>query len=135
MNFNKVIIAGHSTKDVETAFTQSGTEYAKCGIAVNNGFGENKKVCFIDFTCWGKTAKFLAKHFSKGISIIVEGELQLDTWEKDGKKNWKHTLNVQSVGFAGGDKKYQADSAEADPVSKKISESAKADLQNEDIPF
>ena len=86
MNFNKVIIAGHLTKDVETAFTQSGTEYAKCGIAVNNGFGENKKVCFIDFTCWGKTAKFLAKHFAKGKSIIVEGELQLDTWEKDGKK-------------------------------------------------
>lgn len=104
MNYNRIILVGHLTKEPETAFTTTGSEYCKCGIAVNNGYGDKKKVCFIDFTAWSKTAQFLAKHFKKGDSILIEGELQLDVWEKDNKKNYKHTVNVQSVNFAGGKK-------------------------------
>lgn len=127
MNFNKVIIAGHLTKDVETGFTTTGTAFAKCGIAVNNGYGDKKKVCFIDFVTWGKTSEFLSKHFTKGKAIIIEGELQFDTWEKDGKKNYKHTLNVSQVGFAGGDKKDQ-DTTATQTESKQAPSSIEEDI-------
>lgn len=104
MNYNKLILVGHLTKDIETGFTQSGTEFSKCSIAVDSGYGDKKKTCFIDFVTWSKTATFLNKNFSKGKPILVEGELQLDTWEKDGQKRSKHSMNVMSVGFAGGKK-------------------------------
>lgn len=126
MNYNKCILVGHLTKEIETAFTQTGTEYAKCGIAVNSGYGEKVKVMFIDFTAWGKTAQFLAKNFSKGKCILLEGEIQLDTWEKDGKKNYKHSLNVQNVGFAGGEKKDE---------SAAVVGSENKQVDDETIPF
>ncbi len=128
MNYNKCIFVGHLTKEPETAFTTTGTEYAKCGIAVNNGYGEKQKVCFIDFVCWSKTAQFLAKHFSKGKPIIIEGELQLDTWKdkESGQNRSKHTINVQSVGFAGGDKKQD--------TTATVTENQPVDNEK-DIPF
>lgn len=128
MNYNKVVLIGHLTKDIESGFTTGGTAFAKSGIAVNNGYGEKKTVTFIDFVTWGKTSEFLAKHFSKGKCILIEGELKLETWEKDGKKNYKHTINVQSVGFAGGDKDKKEDTTATQTENKPVSADEEADI-------
>lgn len=127
MNYNKVVLIGRLTKEIENGFTTTGTEFSKCSIAVDSGYGEKKKTCFIDFVTWSKTATFLNKHFSKGKQILIEGELQLDTWEKEGKKNYKHTINVSNVSFAGGDKKEEtATQTENKPVTS---------IEDESIPF
>ncbi len=38
---------------------------------------------FLDITLWGKQAESLAPYLNKGTFIMVEGRLQLDTWETD----------------------------------------------------
>lgn len=129
MNYNRVVLIGHLTKDIETAFTTTGTEYAKSGIAVNSGYGDKVKVMFIDFTAWGKTAQFLAKNFKKGQCILIEGELQLDTWEKDSKKHYKHTVNVSSVNFAGGKKDQDTTATQTE------TKPAQVETDSDSVPF
>ena len=99
MNFNLVLMGGHMTRDIETSFTPNQVQVAKGGIAVNKKYKDTQRVCFLDFVAFGKTAEFLVKYFSKGSPVLLQGELQLDTWEKDGQKRSKHELLVDRVSF------------------------------------
>lgn len=102
-NWNQITLAGHITRDPEMKFVgDKQTALATFGLAVNTGFGANKKPCFIDVKAWGKQAELIAQHFSKGSAIIVGGELQQETWEKDGQKRSKHVINLKDFGFIGG---------------------------------
>lgn len=94
-NFNKVILAGHLTRDVELKYTPKGTAIARLGVAVNRKWktesGEQKEeVTFVDVDAFGKTAETLAQYLSKGRALLIEGRLKLDQWE-DKKTNEKRS--------------------------------------------
>lgn len=117
MDFNKVILVGRLTRDTENQFTTNATEYSKFGIALNNGYGEKKKVVFVDVTAWGKTANFVKEHFTKGKEILIEGRLEFDQWEKDGQKHSKLYVTAEKVSFAGSKPAdYSVKPASAEPV-------------------
>jgi single-strand DNA-binding protein len=92
-SFNKVILMGNLTRDVETRFTPSGAAVTEIGLAVNEKRKQGEQwvdeVVFVDITLWGKTAEVCAQYCQKGSPLFVEGKLKLDVWEKDGKKNYK----------------------------------------------
>ena len=54
---NKVILVGRLTRDPEVRYTQKGTAVASFSIAVNTGFGENKRADFIPIVVWDKLAE------------------------------------------------------------------------------
>ena len=93
MNYNKVIIAGNLTKDPELVASKSGTSIANITIAVNETIVSNgekqTKANFFSCTAFGKTAENISKYFAKGKQIFIEGRLQQEVWETDGKKNSK----------------------------------------------
>lgn len=103
-SFNKVILAGNITRDIEQRFTPRGTATAQFGIAVNRKWtaesGEkNEDVCFVDCTVFGKQAETLVKYVVKGDPLLIEGRLDLDEWEdKETKKN-RQKLFVVVEGF------------------------------------
>jgi single-strand DNA-binding protein len=130
MSYNKVIMMGRLTRDVEMRDLASGTKVAEFGLAVDSGFGENKKVTFIDVTVWSKQAEFVAKFFKKGEPIHVEGRLDLDTWEKDGQKRSKHKLTAERVSFCLGSKSKDPNNSEPIPMDQK-----KWDANEEQPPF
>lgn len=102
-DFNRVILIGRLTRDPEKAYTTAAMAYTKFGIAVNNGFGDNKKTVFVDITTWGKTAEFVSTYFTKGKEILVEGRLELDNWtSKEGEKRSKLYVTGEKVSFSGG---------------------------------
>lgn len=106
-NFNKVILLGNLTRDVELRTTQGGTALAKFGMAINRKWstpnGEQKEeVCFVDLTAWGRQAEVLSQYVKKGSQLFVEGRLQYSTWEKDGVKKNKLDVVVESFQFVGG---------------------------------
>jgi single-strand DNA-binding protein len=80
------------------------------GLAVNdrrkNASGEwVDETTFVDVTLWGRTAEVACEYLSKGSPLFIEGRLKLDTWEKDGKKNYKLRVvcdRMQMVGGKGG---------------------------------
>ena len=118
-NFNRVILAGHLTRDVEVKYLQSGTAVASIGMAVNNrvkrGDDWEEEPVFVDVTAWGRTAENAGKFLSKGSPVLVEGKLKFDQWEdRDGNRRSKLTVtadNVQFLGSKGGGGKEAAKDA------------------------
>jgi len=109
-SFNKVILMGNLTRDVELRKTASGSPVASFGLAINEKFksnGETKEsVVFIDITVWGSQGENCAKYLKKGSPVLVDGKLKLDTWEAEGQKRSKMTatgLQVQFLGAGNGD--------------------------------
>lgn len=98
MSMNICVFQGNLTRDPEFRTAQTGTSICNFSIAVNSGFGENKKTMYMDCTAFGKQAEIINENFKKGKEILVNGELVLDTWEdKDtGSKRSRHKLNLAS---------------------------------------
>jgi len=106
-NFNKVILVGNLTRDPQMRYTPSGTAVCDFGVAVNRQWkshdGENKEdVCFIDVSAWGRTGEVIAEYKKKGDQILIEGRLQMQTWQgQDGQKRTKHVVVAEAVQFLG----------------------------------
>ena len=106
-SFNRVILMGNLTRDVELRYTGSQLAVTDIGLAVNdkrkNQQGEwIDEVTFVDITLWGRTAEIAAEYLTKGSPVLIEGRLKLDTWEKDGKKNYKLKVVGEVMRLLGG---------------------------------
>lgn len=106
-SFNKVILMGNLTRDIELRYTTSGMAIGACGIAVNdrrkNQAGEwVDEPTFVDLTFFGRTAEIAGEYLSKGSPIHIEGRLKLDTWEKEGQKRSKLQVIVERMQMLGG---------------------------------
>lgn len=102
-SYNKVILLGNLTRDIETRSTGSGTTVAKFGLAVSRKFSDRdgnqkEETTFVDVDAFGKQAEVLAKYLRKGSPLMIEGRLRFDQWEAaDGQKRSK--LGVVLEGF------------------------------------
>ncbi|MFK7738028.1 MAG: single-stranded DNA-binding protein [Pirellulaceae bacterium] len=93
-SYNRVILMGNLTRDVELRYTPAGTPVTEVGLAVNDRRKNQNgdwvdETTFVDVTFWGRTAEVASEYLSKGSPVFIEGRLKLDTWEKDGQKNYK----------------------------------------------
>jgi single-strand DNA-binding protein len=101
--FNKMILAGNLTRDIEMRNTPTGLAISNTGIASNRKFksktGENKEeVLFLDITFFGRTAEVAQQYLRKGSKVLVDGRLKLDQWtDANGQKRSKHSLVVESM--------------------------------------
>ena len=110
-SYNRVILMGNLTRDIEIKYLQSGTAVADVTVAVNDRRKNQQtgewieEVTFVDVTMWGRTAEIAGEYLSKGSPVLVEGRLKLDRWEKDGQKHSKLRVvceNMRMVGGRGG---------------------------------
>ena len=101
--YNRVILVGNLTRDVEIRYTPSGSAIGKVGIATNRRFkganGEMKdETMFIDLTFFGRTAEIANQYLRKGSKVLVEGRLVLEQWTaQDGTKRSKHSVTVDNL--------------------------------------
>jgi single-strand DNA-binding protein len=108
-SFNRVILMGNLTRDIELRYLPSQMAVADIGLAVNdrrkNANGEwIEEVTFVDVTVWGRTAEVMSEYLSKGSPVFIEGRLKLDTWEQDGQKRSKMKVlceRMQLIGAKG----------------------------------
>ena len=105
---NRVILLGNVTRDIEVKYLQSGTAVTEMGMAVNDRRKNQQtgewidEVTYVDVTLWGRTAEIAGEYLSKGSPVFIEGRLKLDTWEKDGKKNYKLRVVGERLQLLGG---------------------------------
>ncbi len=86
---NKVEILGRLTKDVEVRESKSkGVKYGLFTLAVNRK-SNKEQTDFIDCVCFGKLVDIISKYVQKGNRLIVEGELNIDTYQDKEGKNQK----------------------------------------------
>src|SRR4029077_13214739 len=100
-SFNKVILLGNLTRDPEVRYTPKGTAVTELGMAVNRVYtaenGEKREeTTFVDVTLWGRTAEIAGEYLKKGRPVLIEGRLQLDTW--DDKQSGQKRSKLKVVG-------------------------------------
>jgi len=110
-SFNRVILMGNLTRDVEIKYLQSGMAVAEVTLAVNDRRKDSKtgqwveEVSFVECTLWGRTAEIAGEYLSKGSPVLIEGRLKLHQWETEGQKRSKLRVvceNMRMVGGRGG---------------------------------
>lgn len=103
--FNKTIMMGRITKDLELKTTPSGVSVLSFSIAVDRKYqakGEEKKTDFFNCVAWRNEAEFIARWFGKGRMILLEGELQNRTYEdNNGVTRYVTELIVDRATFTG----------------------------------
>ena len=136
-SYNKVILMGNLTRDIEIRHINSNTAVGNFGLAVNRKFktqaGEQREeVTFVDCEAWGRTAEVMAQYLAKGRSVLIDGRLKLDQWDdKDGGgKRSKLSVVVENFQFtdSGGNQ------GERQSVSSGAG-SKPAPIDHDDIPF
>ena len=108
-SYNRVILIGNLTRDPEVKYIPSGLAVADFGLAVNRqstdkSTNERKEeVTFVDITLWGREAELAGEYLAKGRSVLVEGRLQMDSWDdkQTGQKRTKLKVVGDRIQFLG----------------------------------
>ena len=116
---NKVVLTGRLVRDAELGYIPNvGVPKLSFSLAVERNYQKdknNKKVDFINCEQLGKHVENLCQYVTKGKQILVEGELNIDNYEKDGEKRSFTKVKVDRLEFLGGattEKKTNADTLE-----------------------
>lgn len=99
-----LIIRGNLTADAELVFGQSGAARLTFTVAENirqnkNGEWVDVRTDFHRVTVWRKAAETLAEHLRKGTSVLVLGDLESRTVEKDDRKMTYWGITAREVGI------------------------------------
>ena len=104
MAFNKVIVIGNISTEVELKQTNSGKSVCSFNVAVNRNrtASEEQKADFFSVVAWSQKAEFVSKYFSKGKPILVCGRLENREWQdKNGNKRITTEIIADEVSFVG----------------------------------
>jgi len=93
-SYNRVILVGNLTRDIELRYIPSGQAVSDITVAVNDrrktASGDwVEEATFVDVTLWGRNAEVASEYLSKGAPVLIEGRLKLDRWETEGQKRSK----------------------------------------------
>lgn len=95
---NKVILCGNLTKDMEVKIYKGKTKkdndtiVGRFTVAVNEGYGDNKKTTFIPVTIFNKTVENLEEYLIKGTKVNICGKL--DVQNKETEEGYKTYVTV-----------------------------------------
>jgi single-strand DNA-binding protein len=104
-DYNKVLLMGRLTRDIELRYTSGNQAVANIGLAVNRRWrskeGEDREeTTFVDCEAWGRTAEVMSQYLSKGRPVFIEGRLKLDQWQdKDGSNRSRLRVVVDNFQF------------------------------------
>ncbi|MGI9089210.1 MAG: single-stranded DNA-binding protein [Chthoniobacterales bacterium] len=108
-SFNKVILVGNLTRDPEVRYTPKGSAVCDLGLAVNRQYslegGEKREeVTFVDVVLWARLAEIAGEYLKKGRPVLIEGRLQLDSWDdkQSGQKRTKLRVVGETMQLLGG---------------------------------
>ena len=121
-SYNRVTLMGNLTRNPELRKTKTGATVTELGIALNRVWnGENgqrqEETTFVDVTVWGRNAENAAQYLQKGRSVLIEGRLQLETWQdkQSGQERSKLKVVADNVQFLNVNQESAASSASSPP--------------------
>ncbi len=104
--FNHITLVGNLTRDPQVRFLPNEKAVADFGLAINrrwkNADGvQQEAVMFVDIKAWGRSAETAAQYLKKGSSVLVDGRLDMDTWDdkESGKKRSKLFVTADRILF------------------------------------
>ncbi len=124
-SYNRVTLIGNLTRNPELRKTKTGNSVTELGLALNrvwqNESGQKQEeVTFVDVTLWGRNAENAAQYLQKGRSVLVEGRLQLETWQdkQSGQDRSKLKVVADIIQFLGGGQDHAAAAGATDGTNE-----------------
>lgn len=129
---NKVILVGRLTRDPEVQYTTSGKAVASFSLAVDRiGSGQAD---FIPIVVWEKLAEVCGNNLTKGRLILVEGRLQIRSYEtKEGQKRTIAEIVAQNIQFL--ERKQGTPTNKESAPEYNMNTFGKTVMPDEEIPF
>lgn len=137
MSYNLTIIEGRVSRTPEIR-PAGQTKVCKFSIAVNRKYKGKEDAFFIKVETWGVTAETAATYLDKGSRCLVEGYLKLNTWEKDGVKQYETVLVCEQLVLLDTKKGTETESQDALPSNPKEVQQKDLEALNNytfDLPF
>lgn len=145
-DFNCVILGGRVTyiSDKDYGVVGNGFQKLTLHVASNkakkNGEEWTEETSFFDVIVWGKQAENLKSKISKGVPLLIKGELIQNRWkDKDGINKSKIYINAESVRLLSNEKaseKPNGNAFQKIPSNvKAVAEVFEGEAFPEDIPF
>ena len=135
--FHKCTIAGHLGRDPEMRYLPDGTAVSNFSVAVNDGWGDNKKTIWFRVSAWRKQAETVNEFLAKGSKVLIEGRIRADDngnprlWNRqDGSVASSFELSATNVTFLHSKSENEALNSESDAAA---GDPAEDDLDS--IPF
>jgi single-strand DNA-binding protein len=145
--YNNTVLVGRITKALEMKTTTNGVNVLSFTLAINKKVKEKDQVSYISCVSFNKTAEILNQYADKGSLVLVDGELQSRSYEKDGKTVYVTEVIVNRVVLL--DNKQKSDKVEVeskpsprsdrlnqhkDTIDTRLAE-AKKIVNDDDLPF
>lgn len=142
---NTVILVGNLARDPELKATQNGYAFCNFTVAcqrrVRNAQGASE-ADFIPCVAWRERGEFVHRYFKKGQKIVVQGSLQIRSYEaQDGTKRYKSEVVVDNVEFAErkhdagqGAPRYESSPPGPEPPAE-ASQEEFVDVDDSELPF
>jgi single-strand DNA-binding protein len=133
-----VTVIGTLGKDPELRSTGSGKRVASFSVAVDQGYGENKKTEWVNIIAWEKLAELAEKYLKKGKTIAVSGTLQTSSWEDKatGQKRYKTEVVARDITFMdSGSGSRQERAPATQPVRQQTAPPARSTVPVNEDPF
>ncbi|MGZ5029041.1 MAG: single-stranded DNA-binding protein [Methylobacter sp.] len=135
---NKLIISGRLTRDAEVRYLPSGKPVMQFSVANNTGYGEKQQTHYFDCSLFGDRAEGKLKDYMlKGTQVLVEGEVSLNTYQKqDGSTGAGLRVFVRDVELIGGQRSESSQSSSQAPVQPQAKPRDNfSEAYDDDIPF
>jgi len=126
-----ITVLGTVGKQPETRTTQSGKQVTGVSLAVDDGWGDNKRTLWFDAAVWGKRGEVISGNVGKGDKLCVTGELS--TREHEGKTYL--TINVSDFSFAGKSQSNQGGNSQGGGYGNQSSQQPANNDLDDEIPF
>ena len=123
---NVVMLMGRMTRDPELKYTSGGKAYANFTLAVQKTKDDAE---FIDCVAWEKTAETIAEYFRKGRKILLQGRLNVSSYEQNGEKRKSTKVVVNSFEFVESSK--SSGNSEGYQQNKSFSNNSGKPVQND----
>jgi single-strand DNA-binding protein len=148
--YNNTVLVGRITKALEMKTTTNGVNVLSFTLAINKKVKEKDQVSYISCVSFNKTAEILSTYADKGSLVLVDGELQSRSYEKDNRTIYVTEVVVGRVVLL--DRKEKTDNIVDEPkpsprsqaLNKPKSDYDKrqdevkellGDINNSDLPF
>ena len=96
---NKVLLIGNLTRKPELSYAGE-TAICRFTVAVEDGYGDKKKVSYPSIVCFGKTAENCDRYLDKGRKVAVDGKIQTGSYENaKGEKVYTTDVVANNVEF------------------------------------
>jgi single-strand DNA-binding protein len=103
--YNHITLMGRICNDLDLKSTPNGLSVLTFRIAADRSFADksgDRRTDFFDIVAWRQTAEFIAKYFSKGKMILLDGEMQTREYtDKTGVDRKVYEVIVNTARFTG----------------------------------